>query len=111
MREFIEAIEAALREHPLSRQILQFLMEHEGAMDTIDGVAKCWVNSDPVAVRSVLDSLQHAGIVVTRVLSSGTYYRLTTDAEVQQWLKSYCSGLNGTQRAHASANDWQPHTA
>jgi hypothetical protein len=44
-------------------------------------------------------------------LSSGTYYRLTADAEVQQWLKSYYSGLNGTQRAHASANDWQPHTA
>ena len=66
MSEYGEAIEAALKEHPLSQQILQFLIEHDGTMDTIDGVAKCWVNSDPVAVKSVLDSLQYAGVVVTR---------------------------------------------
>ena len=111
MREFIEAIEAALKEHPLSQQILQFLIEHDGAMDTIDGVAKCWVNSDPVAVKSVLDSLQNAGVVVTRILSSGTYYRLTTNAEVQTWLRTYCATCRGARRALASSNDGWPRTA
>jgi hypothetical protein len=105
MREFIEAIEAALKEHPLSQQILQFLMEHDGAMDTTDGVAKCWVNSDPVAVKSVLESLQNAGVVVTWVLSSGTYYRLTTNAEVQQWLKTRYSCGNMAQGALARSKD------
>lgn len=111
MREFIEAIEAALKEHPLSQQILQFLIEHDGAMDTIDGVAKCWVNNDPVAVKSVLDSLQHAGVVVSQVLSSGTYYRLTTNTEVQQWLKTRYSCCDATRHALASANGWKPGTA
>ena len=105
MSEFVEAIEAALKEHPLSQQILKFLIEHDGAMDTIEGVAQCWVNSDPVAVKSVLDSLQHAGVVVTRVLSSGTYYRLTTNAEVQNWLKRHCAKCDGAQRALASSHD------
>ncbi len=111
MREFVEAIEAVLKEHPLSRHILDFLMDHEGAMDTIDGIAKCWVNSDPVAVKSVLDTLQHAGVVVTRVLSSGTYYRLTPDAEVKQWLKSRYSCCDGTRRALANAADRRPGSA
>ena len=108
MREFVEVIEAAVKEHPLSQQILQFLVAHDGAMDTIDGVAKCWVNSDPVAVKSVLDSLQHAGVVVTRVLSSGTYYHLTTNAEILQWLTTRYACCDGAQRALASANDRQP---
>ncbi len=105
MSEYVEAIEAALKEHPLSQQILRFLIEHDGAMDTIDGVAKCWVNSDPVAVKSVLDSLQHAGVVVTWVLSSGTYYRLTANAEVQRWLKTHYSRYDRAQRTLASSND------
>jgi hypothetical protein len=88
MNEFIDAIEAALKTYPLSQQILQFLIEHDGAMDTIDGVAKCWVDSDPVAVKSVLDCLESAGVVVTRALSSGTYYRLTANPEVQRWLRT-----------------------
>ena len=105
MNEFVEAIEAVLNTHPLSQQILQFLIEHDGAMDTIDGVANCWVNSDPVAVKSVLDSLQHAGVVVSCALSSGTYYRLTTNAEVQRWLRTHCSRYDTAQRAGASSND------
>ena len=105
MSEFVQAREAALKEHPLSQQILLFLIEHDGAMDTIDGVAKCWVNSDPVAVKSVLDSLQYAGVVVTRVLSSGTYYHLTTNAEVQRWLKTHYSRYDRVQRSLASSND------
>ena len=88
MNAFIEAIEATLKTHPLSQRILQFLIDHESAMDTIEGVAKCWVNSDPIAVRSVLESLHSAGAVMTHVLGSGTYYRLTSDTKRQAWLKA-----------------------
>jgi len=105
MNEFVEPIEAALKTHPLSQQILQFFIEHEDAMDTIDGVAKCWVNSDPVAVKSVLDCLQGAGVVVTQILSSGTYYRLTTHAEIRTWLKTQYPRDGGVQGALATQND------
>jgi len=108
MNEFVEAIEAVLNTHPLSQQILQFLIEHDGAMDTIDGVAKCWVNSDAVAVQSVLDCLQGVGVVATQVLSSGTYYRLTTNAEIRAWLKAQYSRHLGAQRALATSNDGWP---
>jgi hypothetical protein len=108
MNEFMAAIEAALKAHPLSQQLLQFLIDHEGAMDTIDGVAKCWVNSDPVAVKSVLDSLQGVGVVATEVLSSGTYYRLTTNAEIRTWLKTHYARNGAAQRALASASERTP---
>lgn len=88
MSEFIGAIEAVLNSHPLSQKIVQFLVENEDAMDTINGVANCWVNSDEVAVKSVLDRLQSAGVVSLEVLNSGTYYRLTTNAEIRSWLKT-----------------------
>jgi len=108
MREFAAAIEAVVKEHPLSQQVLEFLIEHEAAMDTVDGVATCWVNSDPVAVKSVLDSLQSAGVVATEVLSCGTYYRLTANAEIRMWLKTRYAQTGAAQHVLASAKERQP---
>ncbi len=88
MDQLIEKIEAALTDHPLCQKIARFLISHEGVMDTVDGVARCWVDSDVLAVKSALDCLQTAGIVVTHVLSSGVYYSLTPHGELRGWLKA-----------------------
>jgi hypothetical protein len=55
-------------------------------MDTLQGVAAFWVGSDEVAAKSALECLISAGIVVTRTLSSGTYYSLTTDPTIRNWV-------------------------
>jgi hypothetical protein len=98
MSGFTEDIEAALKLHPLCGQIVHFLIEHEGAMDTIHGVATCWVDSDEVAVKSALDCLLSAGVVVTQPLSSGVYYSLTQNPEIRTWIRVNRPSL---PRAHA----------
>jgi predicted transcriptional regulator len=92
MNEFVEAIDMALKVHPLSEKILQFLAEHEGVMDTIHGVARCWVDSDEVAVQPILEQLVSAGLIVKYTLSSGTYYSLTSDQNVREHLKANHAG-------------------
>jgi hypothetical protein len=87
MHEFPERIEAALNVHPLSEKILRFLAEHEGAMDTIQGIARCWVDSDEVAVQPVLEGLVSAGLIVGNTVRSGTYYCLTPNPRVRKQLK------------------------
>ena len=89
MNEFVEAIEATLKAYPLSEKILQFLAEHEGAMDTIHGVARCWVDSDEVAVQPILEQLVSAGVLVSHTVSSATYYRLTSSPDIRAQLQSY----------------------
>jgi hypothetical protein len=91
MREFLEGIEAALKAHPLSEKILQFLVEHEDAMDTVYGVARCWVDSEVVAVQPVLEQLVVAGAIVSLTVNSGTYYRLTSDRNIREQLKVICA--------------------
>ncbi len=80
-------IEKALNSHSLCREIVGFLIEHEGAMDTIKGIAKFWVGCDEIAVKSALDRLSSAGVVVPQVLGSGVYYSLTPDPEIRTWLR------------------------
>jgi hypothetical protein len=79
-------IGAAIKSQPLCEQIVQFLVEHEYAMDTIRGIAKCWVNQDEIAVQSALDSLVAIGLLISQSFSSGTYYSLTSDARLRAWL-------------------------
>ena len=78
--------EAAMKSHALCEEIVQFLSGHDGAMDTLQGVAAFWVGSEEVAAKPALDCLIAAGIVVARTLSSGTYYSLTTDPKVRNWV-------------------------
>lgn len=105
MNEFVGAIEAALKAHPLSEKILQFLAEHEGAMDTIHGVARCWVDSDEIAVQAVLEQLVSAGVIVSYTLSSGTYYRLTSDRNIREQVKANLVGLSCQQQSVPGQND------
>ena len=78
--------ETALKSHALCEEIVHFLSEHDGAMDTLQGVAAFWVGSEEVEVKFALECLISAGIVVARTLSSGTYYSLTTDTKVRNWV-------------------------
>jgi hypothetical protein len=93
MKDATEHMEAAVRSHPLCEQIVHFLIEHERAMDTIHGVAKCWVDGDELAVKSALDRLLAVGVLASQSLSSGTYYSLTPDANVRAWLRANRSTL------------------
>jgi predicted transcriptional regulator len=99
MNEFIDGIDIALKGHPLSKKILQFLAEHEDVMDTIHGVARCWVDSDEVAVQPILEQLVSAGLIVKHTLSSGTYYSMTPDRRVREQIKSNYFGQSCQRQA------------
>ena len=81
-------IEATLKEFPLCREIIFFLIENENAMDSARGIAVCWVQSDEVAVHSALDQLIMCGAVSAYTLSSGTVYGLTRNQAVRTWLRT-----------------------
>ena len=105
MNEFAEGIDVALKAHPLSEKILRFLAEHEGVMDTIHGVARCWVDSDEVAVQPILEQLVSAGVIVKHTLSSGTYYGLTSDRSVREQLKANHAGRSCQHQVVAGPSD------
>jgi hypothetical protein len=109
-----DEIVAALKSEPLCEKIVRFLIEHDGAMDTIRGVAGFWAGSDEVAVKSALDRLVAAGVIITQSLSSGAYYSLTRDANVRAWLHGIQSTLlpgprplceNGSTQTGAEVGD------
>jgi hypothetical protein len=79
-------IAATLKEYPLCRQIILFLVENESAMDTVKGIAACWVDCDEVAVQAALDRLLTCGAVIAHTLTSGTLYGLTRNQATRTWL-------------------------
>ena len=85
-------IEATLQEHPLCRDIIKFLIENESAMDTVRGIAACWVGCDEVAVQSALDRLLICGAVTGHSLSSGTLYGFTRDQTIRAGLRTFMGG-------------------
>ena len=105
MNEFVEEIDVASKAHPLSEKILRFLAEHDGVMDTIHGVARCWVDSDEVAVQPILERLVSAGLIVKHTLSSGTYYSLTSDRRVRERLKANYPGPTSQRQPVTGPSD------
>jgi hypothetical protein len=105
MSGFDGEIETALIFHPLCEQIILFLIEHEDAMDTIQGVADCWVDNDEVAVKSALECLVSAGVIVSQAFSSGIYYSLTPNREIRSWLRVNQSRLFERQHALRGSGD------
>jgi hypothetical protein len=84
--------QASLKAHPLCLEIVQFLIDHENAMDTVKGIADCWVRNDLAAVQTALDLLITSGLVTMYTLSSGPLYGLTRSASMREWLRtSYTS--------------------
>ncbi len=94
MDRFGDEIMPAIRSNLLCERIIVFLLNHEGAMDTLQGIANCWVQSDEVAVRSALDSLVSAGVVATHAFGSRLYYNLTPNRAIRGWLAANRSTLS-----------------
>ena len=88
---FLADIVETLREFPLCRKIILFLIENESAMDNALGIATCWVDSDEVAVQAALDRLIRCGAVNSYTFSSGTLYGLTRNQSARAWLRTALS--------------------
>jgi hypothetical protein len=100
-----DEVVGAIASHPLCEQIVRFLIEHDSAMDTVRGIARCWVNTDEVAVQSAVERLLSVGVVVSRALSSNTYYGLTSNPSIRARLTTYGSPLPGAQQARCANSD------
>lgn len=105
MSGFAREIEVALTSHPLCEQIVRFLIENEGAMDSLQGVARFWVGSDELAVMSALECLLSAGVVVVHPLSSGVYYGLTSNPRIRDWLRTHRPSSTQKQKPVFGSDD------
>jgi hypothetical protein len=94
-----------IESHPLCEQIVRFLVEHDSAMDTVRGIARCWVNTDEVAVQSAVERLLSVGVIVSRALSSNTYYGLTPNPSIRARLTTYGSPLPSTQQTRCAKSN------
>ena len=54
----------------LALQILDYLRRHPQAKDSVEGIARFWVNADPIEVRRALDKLVELKLVVKRANAS-----------------------------------------
>jgi hypothetical protein len=72
-------VEQLLRDSPVCASIFHFLSEHANAMDTVEGIAACWAECDPLAAQSALDLLLAHGLLETRNCGSRTFYALTRE--------------------------------
>ena len=84
--ERVAQIEQAILDSAECSGILRFLVANETAMDTVHGIAACWVNRDPIAVRSALDRLIWCGVVESHTVGTGTLYGLTRESSLRGWL-------------------------
>jgi hypothetical protein len=60
----------------LQRRIVAYLASHPQALDTVDGIALWWVESDRRVVEPALAQLERRGIVRRRELGAAVYYAL-----------------------------------
>jgi hypothetical protein len=97
-------IAAILNADSLCQQIVLFLLENEGAMDTARGIAAWWVRSDQIAVQAALDRLMACGAINAHTLISGTLYGLTQDPEIRTWLRA-TYGATGRLNRPSSDDD------
>jgi hypothetical protein len=86
MDGFDGEIDAVIKASPLCARIMEFLIDHEGAMDTVKGAAMCWVDGDEVEVKHALESLVSIGLVAVRPFGTRLYYGLTPNPRVRKWL-------------------------
>ncbi len=87
-----------LNESPLCRQIISFLLKNQNAMDTLRGVATCWVETDEPAALAALDRLIMCGTIITHRRRSGTLYALSPDTTIRNWLREWHgAGLEQTE--------------
>ncbi len=61
-------------ESQLALQILDYLRRHPQAKDSVEGIARFWVNADPVEVRRALDRLVELKLVEKRANAATDLY-------------------------------------
>jgi hypothetical protein len=82
---------AGIGDDSVCRKILEFLLTHESAMDTVKGIALHWVGKDEVAVQGALDQLGAHGLIITHTRRAGTFYALTPSPGLRAWLREILS--------------------
>lgn len=60
----------------LASQILDYFRSHPQAKDSVEGIARFWVNADPIEVRRALDALVEMELVEVRKNASMDLFSL-----------------------------------
>src|SRR6267142_1998961 len=72
------------------REIVQYLMRHNQAIDTARGIAEWWINRDVLSTRQALLKLQACGVVRSYIVQGDTFvYAYTRRAVMRQSLARY----------------------
>ena len=79
-----------LAHDPVCRDIVQYLIHHNDAVDTARGIAEWWIRRDVAATQEALMKLQDWGVVQTYVVQDRTFvYAYTKRSVVRQSLARY----------------------
>ena len=82
-----------LAHDPVCRDIVQYLMHHNDAVDTARGIAEWWIRRDVAATQEALMKLQDWGVVQTYVVQDRAFvYAYTKRSVVRQSLARYLDG-------------------
>ena len=65
----------------LALQILDYFRRHHQAKDSVEGIARFWVNADPIEVRRTLDKLVDLQLVDKRKNASIDLYSMGAETE------------------------------
>jgi hypothetical protein len=94
------ALRDLLGRDAVCREIVQYLMRHNEAVDTARGIAEWWINRDVPSTRLALLKLQECGVVQSYIVQSETFvYAYTKRAVVRQ---SLARCLHDTIARHAA---------
>ncbi len=63
----------------LALRILDYLRRHPQAKDSVEGIARFWVNADPIEVRRAFDKLVDLKLVVKRANASIDLYSMEVE--------------------------------
>ena len=84
------ALRDLLARDAVCREIVQYLMRHNEAVDTARGIADWWINRDVPSTRLALLKLQECGVVQSYIVQGETFvYAYTKRAVVRQSLARY----------------------
>ena len=64
----------------LALQILDYFRRHPQAKDSVEGIARFWVDADPVEVRRALDKLVDLNLVEKRKNASMDLYSMGVES-------------------------------
>ena len=82
-----------LAHDPVCRDIVQYLMHNNDAVDTARGIAQWWIRRDLAATQVALMKLQDWGVVQTHIVQDRTFvYAYTKRSVVRQSLARYLGG-------------------